>query len=176
MIAAVRLALALCAAAPLALLAPSAARADHHEQHEGHGAVAPQQEKSGESASAASAAALPRTPRPADAKLYIISPKNGETVSSPVTVRFGVSGMGVAPAGVGSPNTGHHHLLIDTPLPDFAKPIPNDAKHVHFGGGQTETTVELAPGEHRVQLLLGDLNHVPHDPPLYSDVVTFTVQ
>jgi hypothetical protein len=175
MIAAVRLALVSCAAAALVLLAPAAARADHHEKHEGHGAVAPQQEATG-SASAAAAAALPRTPRPADAKLYIISPKNGETVSSPVTIRFGMTGMGVAPAGVGSPNTGHHHLLIDVPLPDFAKPIPNDAKHVHFGGGQTETTVELAPGEHTVRLLLGDLNHVPHDPPLYSDEVTFTVQ
>ena len=122
------------------------------------------------------APAIPRTPRPADAKLYIISPQSGETLSSPVTVRFGLTGMGVAPAGVGSPNTGHHHLVIDAPVPPFDAPLPKDDNHVHFGGGQTETSVALAPGKHTLQLVLADKDHVPHEPPLVSEPFTITVK
>ncbi len=125
---------------------------------------------------AAAAGAIARTPRPADAKLYIISPTNGETVSSPVTVRFGLVGMGVAPAGVATPNTGHHHLILDSPLPPLDVPLPKDDKHIHFGGGQTETNVTLAPGKHTLQLVLGDKDHVPHEPPLVSEPVTITVK
>lgn len=121
-------------------------------------------------------AVIQRTPRPADAKLYIISPANGDSVSSPVTIRFGLAGMGVAPAGVATPNTGHHHLLIDTPLPPLDGPLPKDDQHVHFGGGQTETTMPMAPGSHTIQLVLADQDHVPHDPPLVSEPVTFTVK
>lgn len=106
---------------------------------------------------------------------YIISPENGATVSSPVTVRFGLKGMGVAPAGVERGNTGHHHLLIDTELPPLTKPVPTDGHHRHFGGGQTEATVELNPGKHTLQLLLGDHFHVPHTPPVVSEKVTITV-
>lgn len=124
----------------------------------------------------ANANAIVRTPRPADAKLYIISPTNGETVSSPVTVRFGLAGMGVAPAGVATPNTGHHHLIIDSPLPSLDLPLPKDDKHIHFGGGQTETQLTLAPGQHTLQLVLGDKDHVPHQPPLVSEPVTITVK
>ena len=91
-------------------------------------------------------------------------------------VWFGLRNFGVAPAGVDVPNTGHHHLLIDTDLPSFNEPIPNDKQHLHFGGGQTETIVELAPGTHTLQLLMGDANHVPHDPPLYSKKVTVYVR
>lgn len=120
--------------------------------------------------------AIVRTPRPADAKLYIISPANGETVSSPVTVRFGLSGMGVAPAGVALPNTGHHHLIVDSPLPALDGPQPKDDKHIHFGGGQTETKLTLAPGKHTLQLVLADKDHVPHDPPLVSEPITITVK
>jgi Domain of unknown function (DUF4399) len=124
----------------------------------------------------AAAAKIQRTPRPLDAKLYIISPKNGETVTSPVKVRFGLTGMGVAPAGVGTEATGHHHLIIDAPLPPLDQPLPKDAKHVHFGGGQTETTIELPPGDHTLQMVLGDKDHVPHDPPLVSEQIKIRVQ
>lgn len=116
------------------------------------------------------------TPSPPGAKLYIISPTNGESVSSPVTVRFGLTGMGVAPAGVEKEKTGHHHLLIDTPLPAMDEPIGKDEKHRHFGGGQTEVTVELAAGSHTLQLLLGDWSHIPHNPPVMSEQITITVK
>jgi hypothetical protein len=125
---------------------------------------------------APAAPSLARKPSPAGARVYIISPRDGETVSSPVRVVFGLSGAGVAPAGIVKENTGHHHLLIDTAAPTLDLPIPADATHVHFGGGQTETTVTLTPGRHTLQLLLADELHVPHDPPLISDVVTIDVQ
>ena len=117
------------------------------------------------------------SPAPADARVYIISPVDGEVLSSPVTVKFGLSGMGVAPAGVEKAATGHHHLLIDLDtLPDPGKPLPADDHHKHFGGGQTETSVDLAPGQHTLQLIMGDHNHVPHDPPVVSDRITITVE
>ncbi|MDJ0785686.1 MAG: DUF4399 domain-containing protein [Myxococcota bacterium] len=115
-------------------------------------------------------------PAPEGARVYVIAPTDGATVKSPVTVRFGLEGMGVAPAGVDHPKTGHHHLLIDVPLPPAGLPVPADANHIHFGGGQTETTVELAPGKHTLQLILGDFRHVPHEPPVVSEVVTITVE
>ncbi len=117
-----------------------------------------------------------RSARPPGARLYIVSPVDGETVSSPVTVRFGLSGMGVAPAGVKRAGTGHHHLILDAPPPAMDAPLPADARHLHFGGGQTETTIELEPGPHTLQLVLGDENHVPHDPPLLSERITITVE
>lgn len=119
------------------------------------------------------------SPWPEGATPYIISPVDGATVSSPLSVVFGLKGMGVAPAGVDHPRTGHHHLLIDTPAPrgeDLDYSLPADDQHIHFGGGQTETTVELAPGQHRLQLIMGDANHVPHNPALVSKVVTITVE
>ena len=122
------------------------------------------------------AADLPRTPSPADAKVYIISPKNGATVHGPVTVRFGLSGMGVAPAGTVADNTGHHHLIIDSPLPPMDQPLPKDDTHLHFGKGQTETVLTLKPGKHTLQLVLGDAEHVPHDPPVVSEKITIWVK
>lgn len=119
---------------------------------------------------------LPRSTAPEAAKVYLISPANGATVKSPVVVRFGLSGMGVAPAGTAAENTGHHHLLVDAPLPPADQPIPNDAQHLHFGKGQTETTLMLAPGKHTLQLILGDHNHIPHDPPVVSEPITITVE
>ena len=125
---------------------------------------------------AATAADLPRSPAPPEVELYIISPNDGDTVASPVTVRFGLRGMGVAPAGVAMENTGHHHLLIDAELPPQDLPVPADANHVHFGKGQTEAAVTLAPGRHRLRLLLGDHLHIPHDPPVASKPITITVE
>jgi hypothetical protein len=116
------------------------------------------------------------TPAPEGAKVYIISPNDGEEVSNPVTVRFGLSGMGVAPAGTQAPNTGHHHLIIDSDLPAFDKPVPKDERHIHFGGGQTEVTLELSQGRHTLQLLLGDHLHIPHVPPVVSEKITITVR
>jgi hypothetical protein len=122
------------------------------------------------------AAPAARTPSPAGAEAYIISPKNGARVSSPVLVQFGLKGMGVAPAGVKFDNTGHHHLLIDTDPPaDMGAPLPATDHIRHFGKGQTETTLTLTPGKHTLQLLLGDQNHVPHDPPVISKKITITV-
>ncbi len=120
--------------------------------------------------------AIPREPSPPGARVYIISPADGARVRSPVTVLFGLSGMGVAPAGIEFPNAGHHHLVIDAPQPTADRPIPTDDRHRHFGKGQTETTLELAPGRHTLQLVLGDRNHVPHDPPLVSKPITITVE
>lgn len=117
-----------------------------------------------------------RAPSPSGAKVFIIEPKDGATVSSPVTIKFGIEGMEVAPAGSETQNSGHHHLLIDAPVPNVGEAIPKDDHHVHYGKGQTEASVELKPGKHTLQLLLGDKNHIPHDPPVKSDVVTITVE
>ena len=107
--------------------------------------------------------------------VYMISPADGATLTGPVTVRFGLRGMGVAPAGIDKAGTGHHHLLIDTELPPLGLPIPNDDQHRHFGGGQTEAQIELPAGEHTLQLILGDDRHIPHDPPVVSEIITITV-
>jgi len=118
-----------------------------------------------------------RTPSPPGAEVYILSPKNGAKVSNPVVVRFGLKGMGVAPAGVKFENTGHHHLLIDTAPPkDMSVPLPATDNIKHFGKGQTETSLTLTPGKHTLQLLLGDQNHIPHDPPVMSKKITITVE
>jgi hypothetical protein len=112
-----------------------------------------------------------------DAMLYIISPLDGEAVSSPVKIVFGLEGMGVAPAGIKFNNTGHHHLLIDVAeLPDVNSPIPSDDNHRHFGKGQTEALIELEPGEHTLQLMLGDHLHIPHDPVVFSKKIKISVK
>lgn len=120
--------------------------------------------------------ALAATPAPPGAEVYFISPKDGETVSSPVTVRFGLKGMGVAPAGTQKDATGHHHLLIDTDLPPLDQPVPTDDHHKHFGAGQTETVITLPPGKHTLQLLLGDFAHTPHERPVMSPKISITVE
>ena len=124
------------------------------------------------------------TPRPAEAELYIVNLEDGASVSGPVTVVFGLRGMGVAPAGVEADNTGHHHLLVNRPplgegelgAEELTLPMPADDNHRHFGGGQTETTLDLPAGEHTLQLVLADFGHVPHDPPLVSERITITVE
>lgn len=117
-----------------------------------------------------------RTPAPEGAAVYFIEPADGATVSSPVTIKFGLKGMGVAPAGTQKENTGHHHLLIDTELEDLDSAIPSDDNHKHFGGGQTEASLELAPGKHTLQLVLADHAHVPHATPVMSEMITITVE
>ena len=123
------------------------------------------------------------TPAPDGANVYFVNLEDGATVTSPVTVVFGLSGMGVAPAGTEKENTGHHHLLINRPplgegefgAEEFELGLPSDDNHKHFGGGQTETTLDLPPGDHTLQLVLGDAGHVPHATPVVSDVITITV-
>ena len=117
-----------------------------------------------------------RSPAPEGASLYFIAPADGAVVSGPFTVKFGLKGMGVAPAGVDAPNTGHHHLLIN--LEEAVNPevpLPATDQVRHFGAGQTETELDLPPGEHTLQLVLGDALHIPHQPPVRSERITITV-
>ena len=130
----------------------------------------------GLTAVAAAESGLPRSERPEAARVYLISPTEGEVVTSPVTVRFGLDQMGVAPAGVDKKHTGHHHLIVDAELPPADLPIPKNEHYRHFGGGQTETTLELPPGKHTLQLMLGDHLHIPHDPPVTSERITIEVR
>ena len=124
------------------------------------------------------------TPSSPDARVYFVNLSDGDTVQSPVTVVFGLSGMGVAPAGTEAKNTGHHHLLINRPplgegedgADELSFGLPSDDNHLHFGGGQTEVTLDLPAGQHTLQLVLGDAGHVPHNPPVVSDVITITVE
>jgi hypothetical protein len=155
-----------------ALLLSACGQADRAESPVAPPAAAP---ASPAPAAPAAAAATMRKSLPVGTTVYIVEPADGATVTSPVRVVFGLKGAGVAPAGIDLPNTGHHHLLIDTTPANFDQAIPADAQHLHFGMGQTETTVELSPGRHTLQLVLGDQLHVPHDPPAVSDVVTIEV-
>jgi len=120
------------------------------------------------------------TPAPEEAYLYIGWPNDGEVISTsgdkPFRVWFGLRYMGVAPAGIDVPNTGHHHLLIDTPLPPLDEPIPADENHIHFGLGQTQTELVLPRGEHTLQLIMGDHAHVPHNPPVVSRQIKVTIR
>jgi len=128
-------------------------------------------------AAPAPAATASRTPAPRDAYVYIGWPLDGATVNSNhIKVWFGTRNFGVAPAGVSVKNTGHHHLLIDAPVPPLDQPIPSDRNHVHFGLGQTETVIDLPPGTHTLQLLMGDADHIPHDPPVMSKRITIYVR
>ena len=129
--------------------------------------------------SSATIAGAGETPAPADAKVYFINLKDGDRVISPLVIRFGLSGMGIAPSGTEAPNTGHHHLFIDAPALEgdaLNEAIPVDEHHVHFGKGQTETTVTLSKGQHTLQLVLGDWTHIPHKTPVMSERITVTVE
>ena len=106
-----------------------------------------------------------------------VSPSDGDEVSSPVEIVFGLRGIGVAPAGINFPNTGHHHLLVDLDaLPNLNESIPADENHIHFGKGQTQTLLALDPGEHTLQLLFGDWMHVPHIEPIFSEKIKIFVK
>ncbi len=117
-----------------------------------------------------------RQPSPPGAKVFIIEPADGAVLSSPLNVRFGISGMALSPAGTHAEHAGHHHVLIDQKLTDPMAPIPADEHHRHFGKAQTEASIALPPGQHTLQLVLGDHNHVPHNPPVVSDVINITVK
>jgi hypothetical protein len=122
------------------------------------------------------ALAQDRTASPAGAEVYLITPKDGATIHGPVRVVFGLKGMGIAPAGVKFDNTGHHHLLVDTAVPDdLSLPLPSTQKILHFGKGETETVLNLPPGTHTLQLVFADRNHIPHDPAVVSKQITITV-
>lgn len=121
--------------------------------------------------------AMARTAAPANAEVYVIWPADGTTIhGGKFWVRMGLRNMGVAPKGTDIPNTGHHHILIDTALPSMEEPIPSDRNHLHFGAGETEARIELPPGKHTLQLLLGDKDHAPHNPPVYSKKITVIVR
>jgi len=152
---------------PLLLLVAAACGG---EQGTGKAAQAPQPQPQ------ASAPAMPRSSAPADARLYFAELTDGAIVSNPIQVVFGLDGMTVVPAGTDAPASGHHHLIIDAPLPALDRPIPADANHVHFGTGSTSTTLELAAREHTLQLLLGDHLHIPHEPPVVSEKIRITVE
>jgi hypothetical protein len=125
---------------------------------------------------AMSGASADPKPMPEGAKVYILWPPDGQVIpGGKFWIRMGLSGAGIAPASVDKPNTGHHHLLIDVAPPPMDEPIPNDKNHLHFGGGLTEARIELPPGRHTLQLLLGDADHVPHNPPLLSNKITVIV-
>ena len=119
---------------------------------------------------------LPRTASSPLARVYFISPSDGQVLKTDVVVRFGLTGMGVAPAGTAVEGTGHHHLIIDSPLPAMDQPLPKDDKHLHFGKGQTEAMIRLGHGKHTLQLVFADANHIPHQPPLVSEKITVTVR
>lgn len=127
-------------------------------------------------AEAPAPAGFTRSPSPPGARVFFVTPSDGDVVESPVHLEFGIEGMKVVPAGTEMENGGHHHVIIDTELPPMNVPIPADGNHVHFGDGSTETELELPPGEHTLQLLFADHLHVPHDPPVTSEPITVTVE
>jgi hypothetical protein len=125
---------------------------------------------------AAELAAIARTPSPQGARVFFITPSDGDRVTNPISIEFGIEGMSVTQAGDDQPNSGHHHLLIDTDVPDPSLPIPATPNHVHFGDGSTSTQVTLEPGAHTLRMLLGDHRHIPHDPLVISEPISITVE
>ena len=119
---------------------------------------------------------IPRSASNEGASVFFITPADGATVTNPISIEFGIAGMDVVKAGNNQPNSGHHHLLIDTGLPDLGLPIPANEHHVHFGDGSVSTQISLPPGEHKLQMLLGDHLHIPHNPPLTSAQITIMVE
>ena len=161
----------------LALLALAACGPDAGQPAPDEGAAEPPARAAEPAADdAAAPPALSRSTAPDGARVFFITPEDGAVVSSPVEVKFGVEGMDVVPAGQAAPHSGHHHVLVDTGLPTLGLPIPADANHIHFGDGRSSTELALEPGEHTLQLLFGDHLHVPHDPPVYSETITITVE
>jgi hypothetical protein len=160
---------------PLLLIsALSLAGCGHHQMM--HGSAAPTPALKANASAPVVLGTYNKVAATAGSSLYFINLKNGETVASPVTVQFGLKGMGVAPAGVEKAATGHHHLLVDVAELDVNAGIPVSDNHRHFGLGQTETSIVLKPGVHTLQLVLGDQNHIPHHPVVMSERITITVK
>ena len=137
---------------------------------------APPQEGAADVPAAEPVTSLPRTASPDGARVFFITPADGDTVSNPISIEFGIEGMSVVMAGDATPQSGHHHLLVNADLPDFGLPIPASDSYIHFGDGSSSTEITLEPGTHTLQLLLGDHMHIPHDPPVISDPITVTVE
>lgn len=161
------------ALAALAILALAGTLGGCARDDAGENAV---QEAPAESEATAEMPAMPRSASPGDARLFFVTPNDGDTVTNPVTVEFGLEGMEVAKAGTDKPHSGHHHLIIDAELPDLGMPIPATDNYIHFGDGSTSTEITLEPGRHTLRLLLGDHMHIPHQPPVYSEEITITVE
>ncbi len=138
--------------------------------------VAPAVDANAEVAKTTQPAPTPRTTSVEGASVFFITPEDGATLANPVSIEFGIDGMAVVKAGDNQANSGHHHLLIDTGLPNLGLPIPADERHIHFGDGSTSTEITLEPGVHTLQMLLGDHLHTPHNPPLISEVITITIE
>jgi hypothetical protein len=162
------------AAATITLLA-ACSKAPEEAQPAADAGASSSATQTGPATPAGPALGLVRTPAPAGARVFIVSPRDGETVTTPVKVVFGIEGMGLVPAGEKIDNAGHHHLLVDTDLADPSIPIPADDKHIHFGKAQTEAEVALPPGKHTLQLMLGDYLHIPFEPVIASEKITVTV-
>ncbi len=129
-----------------------------------------------QSASASDAQPAAQEITATSASVYFITPADGDTVSSPVSIEFGIAGMAVVPAGQDAPHSGHHHLIIDAPLPDLSLPVPKSEHYVHFGDGSASTELDLEPGEHTLQLLFADFLHIPHEPAIKSETITIVVE
>jgi len=169
--------IALATLAALALSGCAGHHGMHHMHHGGMGAAAAPTAPAKVSASVpALSTGYKKVAAPAEAKVYFVNLSNGATVSNPVKVAFGLSGMGVAPAGIEKAGTGHHHLLVDVAEWDANNPLPANDNFRHFGLGQTETTVTLPPGTHTLQMVLADQNHIPHHPVVASERITITVK
>jgi hypothetical protein len=161
----------------LAFLALTACGPDAGQPASGKGIAEPAQvAEPSDDDSAVTPPAPSRSTAPQGARVFFIAPEDGAVVSSPVEVRFGVEGMEVVPAGQAAPHSGHHHVLVDTGLPALELPVPADANHIHFGDGRSSTELTLEPGKHTLQLLFADYLHIPHDPPVYSEPITITVE
>ena len=174
---------ALAVLLPVLLLGACASHQGHHTMHHSgdYGQAAPAMAPATAAARTTTSQATlssgyKKVAAPAGAAVYFVNLKNGDTVSSPVRVVFGLRGMGVAPAGIERENTGHHHLLVDVEQFDVNAPLPTDDRHRHFGAGQTEVSLELKPGAHTLQLVLGDQNHIPHHTPVMSERITVNVR
>lgn len=163
-------------AAVLALIAVAACGPDPGQPTEAPGSGTQDAADSVDTGIAIEPPSMVRSAAAEGARVFFVTPQDGDVVPSPVKIEFGIEGMDVRPAGQAAAHSGHHHVLIDTALPVLDLPIPADANHIHFGDGSSSTELTLEPGEHTLRLLFADHLHIPHDPPVYSEPITITVE